>query len=141
MNIKRFYQGELGSLIQPGKVLALYGPKRAGKTTLLKDFLSSFSGKYFLGSGEDKSVRDVLSSEDVNLIRSSFSGYELVVIDEAQSIPNVGKGLKLLVDHLPEVKVIASGSSSFLHSGHSHQTVWSSLHNPRMFSLFPNRLI
>ncbi|OQA89003.1 MAG: hypothetical protein BWY31_00188 [Lentisphaerae bacterium ADurb.Bin242] len=113
MNIKRFYQGELGSLIQPGKVLALYGPRRAGKTTLLKDFLSSFPGKYFLGSGEDKSVRDVLSSEDVNLIRSSFSGYELVVIDEAQSIPNVGKGLKLLVDHLPEVKVIASGSSSF----------------------------
>lgn len=113
MNIKRFYQSKLDQLLHPGKVLALYGPRRAGKTTLLNNFLSSFTGKYFLGSGEDRSIRDVFSSEDVHLIRSSFSGYELVVIDEAQAIPEVGNGLKLLVDHLPKLKVIASGSSSF----------------------------
>jgi len=55
----------------------------------------------------------VLESSDVNLIRSSFSGYELIIIDEAQSLPHVGTCLKLLVDTLPDIKIIASGSSSF----------------------------
>ena len=101
-------------MLQPGKVLAIYGPRRAGKTTLIGDFLRTWNeGRYFLGTGEDRSVREVLESSDVNLIRGAFSGYALVVIDEAQALANVGAGLKLLVDTLPEVKVIASGSSSF----------------------------
>ena len=114
MRIKRHYLDKIPSMLQPGKVLAIYGPRRAGKTTLIEEFLKTWGeGRYFLGAGEDRSVREVLESSDVNLIRSSFSGYSLVVIDEAQAVPNVGAGLKLLVDTLPDVKVIASGSSSF----------------------------
>ncbi|MBQ6474280.1 MAG: ATP-binding protein, partial [Victivallales bacterium] len=114
MKIKRFYLDRMLSMLQPGKVLAIYGARRSGKTTLIKDFLKTWTeGRYFLGTGEDRAVREVLESSDVNLLRSSFSGYSLVVIDEAQAMANVGAGLKLLVDMLPEVKVIASGSSSF----------------------------
>lgn len=113
MEIRRIYQEPLADLLVPGKVLALYGPRRAGKTTLLKTFLADYGGKYFFGSGEDSAVRRVLGSGDVSLIRSSFSGYDLVVIDEAQALPNIGSGLKLLVDHVPAVRAIASGSSSF----------------------------
>ena len=113
MKIRRFYEGLLESLLVPGKVLALYGPRRSGKTTLLKTFLAEFRGKYFFGSGEDSAVRNVFESGDANLIRASFSGLDLVVIDEAQALPNVGLGLKLLVDGAPDVRVIASGSSSF----------------------------
>jgi len=114
MKIRRYYLDRLASMLQPGKVLAIYGPRRAGKTTLIEDFLRGWTGgHYFLGTGEDRAVREVLGASDVNLIRSAFSGYALIVIDEAQALPNVGAGLKLLVDTLPEVKVIASGSSSF----------------------------
>ncbi|MBP5672920.1 MAG: ATP-binding protein [Victivallales bacterium] len=114
MKIKRYYLDKLSSMLQPGKVLVIYGPRRAGKTTLITDFMSTWDGgRYFLGTGEDRSVREVLDSSDVNLIRSSFAGYSLVVIDEAQALSNAGIGLKLLVDTLPDVKVIASGSSSF----------------------------
>lgn len=114
MKIRRYYLDRLASMLQPGKVLAIYGPRRAGKTTLIEDFLRVWTGgHYFLGTGEDRAVREVLGASDVNLIRSAFSGYALIVIDEAQALPNVGAGLKLLVDTLPEVKVIASGSSSF----------------------------
>lgn len=134
MNIKRYYSGQLDDLLQPGKVLALYGPRRAGKTTLLKDFLSGFTGKAFSGSGEDKVVKDIIASGDVNLIRGSFSGYDLVVIDEAQAIPKVGEGLKLLVDHLPELKIIASGSSSFELAGHIGEPLTG---RKRTLTLFP----
>lgn len=113
MQIRRFYEEKLGSLLMPGKVLALYGPRRAGKTTLLRTFLASFPGKFFHGNGEDTSLREVLGSGNAQLIKGSFSGYDLVVIDEAQAIKNIGNGLKMLVDELPQVKVIASGSSSF----------------------------
>ena len=60
MKIRRFYLDRLASLLQPGKVLAVYGPRRAGKTTLLADFLASWrGGRYFLGTGEDRAVRAV----------------------------------------------------------------------------------
>lgn len=114
MKIKRFYFDRLNDMLAPGKVLAIYGPRRAGKTTLITDFLRDWKGgRYFSGTGEDRQVKEVLESNDVTLIKSSFAGYELVVIDEAQSLKNVGQGLKLLVDSIPGIKVIASGSSSF----------------------------
>ena len=114
MKIQRYYLDKIPSLLKPGRVLALYGPRRAGKTTLLMDFLRTWrKGRHFLGTGEDRSVREVLCSSDVQLIRSTFAGYTLIVLDEAQALPDVGMGLKLLVDTLPEVMVIASGSSSF----------------------------
>jgi len=110
---QRFYEQKLESYLQPGKVFVLYGLRRAGKTSLIQKLLSTYNGKYFFGTGEDLLVQEILSSQQATRITSSFSGYDLVVIDEAQYIPNVGLGLKILVDHLPSVRVIAIGSSSF----------------------------
>ncbi len=115
--IYRFYDDKISSLLQNGKVLALYGPRRVGKTTLIKSFLENFSGKFFFGNGDDSALREILESENINRITSAFKGYDLIVIDEAQRIINVGLGLKILVDNLPECKVIATGSSSFKLSG------------------------
>jgi len=111
--LTRYYEKKIQSLLKPGKVLVLYGPRQVGKTTLINTFLSSYRGNYYFGVGEDRTLRDIMESESPRRIRSSFSGYDLIVIDEAQKIERVGSGLKLLVDHLPEVPVFASGSSSF----------------------------
>ena len=115
--IYRFYDDKISSLLHNGKVLALYGPRRVGKTTLIKSFLENFSGKFYFGNGDDSALREILESENINRITSAFKGYDLIVIDEAQRIINVGFGLKILVDNLPECKVIATGSSSFKLSG------------------------
>ena len=134
MNIKRYYHDKLPELLQGGKVLALYGPRRSGKTTLLRELVAGFAGKSFFGSGEDRTVQEVFTSNDINIIRNSFASYDLVVIDEAQAIPDVGLGLKLLVDHLPEVKVVASGSSSFELAGHPGEPLTG---RKRTLTLFP----
>ncbi len=115
--IYRFYDDKISSLLHNGKVLALYGPRRVGKTTLIKSFLENFSGKFYFGNGDDSALREILESENINRITSAFKGYDLIVIDEAQRIINVGFGLKILVDSLPKCKVIATGSSSFKLSG------------------------
>lgn len=109
--LKRIYN--LNNLLFPGKVLIIYGPRQVGKTTLLNDFLSKTQLRYKKGSGDAITMRDIFSSEDPKKILEYVSGYDLIVIDEAQKIPNIGVGLKILVDALPEMRVVVTGSSSF----------------------------
>jgi hypothetical protein len=115
MMIPRFFEATLASSVHPGRVLALYGPRRVGKTTLLKQYVSTLGhvGRCLFTTGEDMNLQQVLSSQSVETIKAFFGGYDLIVIDEAQAVQNLGRGLKLLVDWLPKAKVIASGASSF----------------------------
>ncbi|MDA3800425.1 MAG: ATP-binding protein [Kiritimatiellae bacterium] len=113
MHINRVYDSQIRDKIVAGKVLIIYGARRVGKTTLIKKFLSNCTEKYYWGTGEDRLLQEVLESCDVQKIVSAFSAYDLIGIDEAQYIKNIGMALKILVDHLPDKKIIVSGSSSF----------------------------
>ena len=111
--LKRYFDN-LDNLLKRGRVLVIYGPRRAGKTTLLKKFLADGkSRKYKLDSGDNIRTQNVLSSQDFPEILDYVSGYDLIVIDEAQQIPNIGMGLKIIIDQSPDTLVIATGSSSF----------------------------
>ena len=110
--LSRFYDN-LEKYLKPNKVLVVYGPRQVGKTTLLKHFLSKTKLKYRFDSGEDIRIQELLKSQNFSLIREYASDYELIVIDEAQYIPKIGLGLKILVDQIPKLKIIVSGSSSF----------------------------
>lgn len=109
--ISRIYD-DLGKYLKKNKVLVLYGPRRVGKTTLLTNFLSKTKLKYRLDNGDDSSIQEILSSQSFQLIKEYAHGYELIAIDEAQRIPNVGLGLKILVDQVPGIKIIVTGSAS-----------------------------
>ena len=104
---------KLDSSLVPGKALIIYGPRRAGKTTLLKSYLASCGLHYRLETGDDVRIRHLLGSGDLKQIVAFAEGFDLVAIDEAQQIPGIGMGLKILVDHLPALRIIATGSSSF----------------------------
>ena len=110
--IPRIYT-DLGQYIQPNKVLVLYGPRRVGKTFLLTNFLNKSKLKYKLDNGDDASVQEVFNSQSIERIRQYALGYGLIAIDEAQNIENIGMGLKILVDNIPGINVIATGSASF----------------------------
>lgn len=112
MKIPRFY-GDLSPFLRPNKVLVLYGPRQVGKTTLLEDFLATCPWKHRLDTGEDVRIQEILQSRDVRAIKEYAAGYELLAVDEAQKIKGVGEALKILVDQVPGVRIIATGSSSF----------------------------
>ncbi len=112
MKISRIYDN-LAKFIEPNKVLVIYGPRRIGKTTMIKQFLEKTHLKYRFNTGEDSRVQQVLASANLDQIKDFVGNNELIVIDEAQSVPNIGLGLKLIVDHIPNIKVIATGSASF----------------------------
>lgn len=107
------FEGDNLQFSKKGKVFILYGPRRVGKTELIKKLLSNFEGKMYSGTGDSLELREILSSQQLNKISTFLGNYELVFIDEAQRIPNIGIGLKLLVDHFPETIIITTGSSSF----------------------------
>lgn len=110
--IPRNYE-PLDRFLEPNKALVIYGPRRSGKTTLLQSYLQHTSLKALLVSGDDIRVQHILSSRDFRQILGFAEGYDLLAIDEAQEIPNVGTGLKILVDQMPGIRIIATGSSSF----------------------------
>lgn len=99
--------------LHPGKVLLIYGPRRVGKTTLLQNFLGQTRLKYKLDSGDNLHTQEILRSQDFKQILAYVEGYDLLAIDEAQNIPNIGMGLKIIVDQMPHINVIVTGSSSF----------------------------
>ena len=110
--IKRYYD-DLTPFIKENRALIIYGPRRVGKTTLLQNFIKKTTLKYRQDSGDNIRIQDLLGSQDFPRILEYAKGYELIVLDEAQYIPNIGMGIKILVDQVPGLKVIATGSSSF----------------------------
>ena len=107
------YYNSLESILPKNKVLIIYGSRRVGKTSLLNNLLKSSGLKYKIDSGENIRIKEVFDSNDFKLINEYAEGYDLIAIDEAQEIQNVGKGLKILIDTNPGLKIIATGSSSF----------------------------
>jgi uncharacterized protein len=109
-------QKQLDNLINSlklGKVHVIYGARRCGKTTLLKKFIEEIQKTCLFVSGEDIAVQDILSSQSIEKLKGFVGKNRYVIIDEAQKIDFIGLNLKLIVDHIPEVAVIATGSSAF----------------------------
>lgn len=69
--------------------------------------------RYKLDSGDNVRTQQLLSSQDFSQILPYVEGYDLLALDEAQGIPNVGMALKIIVDQVPGIRVLATGSSSF----------------------------
>lgn len=99
-------------LISSSKIIILYGPRQVGKTTLINHILEKQSFRTLKIDADEQKYTDILSKKDVNALQSLTSGYSLLVIDEAQQIENIGTTLKLIHDHIPQIKVIITGSSS-----------------------------
>ena len=112
MFLPRYYEN-LSEFIKTNKVLIIFGPRQAGKTTLIKHYLENTSWKYRLDSGDNLLTKQLLSVPDITSLKEYAGGYDLLVIDEAQQIENIGLSLKILVDQLPGIRIIATGSSSF----------------------------
>ena len=111
--IDRYIKNNIVEKLQPNKVVVLYGPRQVGKTTLVKEILENVKEKYLFLNGENRSVQKWLSCQEVDIFKQYIGNNKLLVIDEAQKIPNIGLNLKLIVDHFDGIKVLATGSSSF----------------------------
>jgi len=104
----------ISTSLAPKRVLIIYGPRRIGKTTMLREYLATQSNKKILSViGDDVTVREIFSTERLLILKEFATPYDIIAIDEAQYVPSIGLGLKMLIDSFPEKIFIATGSSSF----------------------------
>ncbi|NDP20636.1 MAG: ATP-binding protein [Paludibacter sp.] len=113
LTIKRKIQHKIIQRLLPNKVILLFGARRVGKTVLIREILKQFEGKHLMLNGEDANTLLLLEQQTISSYKQLLNGIDLLLIDEAQNIPNIGQKLKLIVDEIEGIKVIASGSSSF----------------------------
>ena len=100
--------------VLPNKVLILLGARRVGKTAFIKNYLSTIPKEDYLQlNGEDIQDANLLKERSVANYTRLLGNTKLLVIDEAQNIPEIGLILKLIVDSIDGIKVIATGSSVF----------------------------
>ena len=98
----------------PNKVVILLGARRVGKTELINHYLAQFPKENYLQlNGDDVKDIELITERSVSNYQRLLNNISLLVIDEAQNIPEIGLILKLIIDSIDNIKVIATGSSMF----------------------------
>lgn len=114
MFIKRKIDEFLSKRMFSGKVLVVYGPRQAGKTTSIEHYISenALSSETLIFNGDETLDRDLLADASAEKLKLLIGKKKVVFIDEAQKISEIGIVLKRFYDKIKDVQVIASGSSS-----------------------------
>ncbi len=133
--IKRSLQRVIESRLFKGKAVLLFGARQTGKSTLIDIILADQSKGHLVMSGDDADVRDILAQATATKLKALIGKNEILVIDEAQRIENIGLALKLVTDQLKQVQVIATGSSSFELSGRVNEPLTGRKYELRVFPL------
>jgi len=115
MKINRNITPQVESAIKPSRVIVIYGPRRVGKTTLIQHLYQKLIKKntILLTNGDELKTRRALSSQDSTKLKEFIGHHQILIIDEAQRIKNIGLNLKLIVDNFKDISVITTGSASF----------------------------
>jgi len=111
--ITRYLKSTIFNKIGKNKVILLLGTRRVGKTWLIDEITKEAKVEYLSLNGEDQDVQALLATRTIANYKRILGSAKLLVIDEAQVIPEVGKILKLLIDSFKDLTIIASGSSAF----------------------------
>ncbi|MFA5792503.1 MAG: ATP-binding protein [Candidatus Gracilibacteria bacterium] len=139
MKIRRVYS-PIEKLLKPNKVLVVYGPRQVGKTTLIKD--CDFGAKKVLwDTGDNFETRVLFESENFKAILAYSGDYDVLAIDEAQMIPKIGQGLKILVDHKENLSILVTGSSSFALAGQIGEPLTGRHHTLTLFPISQYELL
>jgi len=114
MRIQRIIQDDLiRDIKEKQRVVILYGPRQTGKTTLSNEVIRQCGFKTLKINADQYKYVDILSSTDLDKLKALTNGYEMLFVDEAQRVPDIGLNLKILHDEIPELKILVTGSSSF----------------------------
>ncbi|NPV57333.1 MAG: ATP-binding protein [Anaerolineae bacterium] len=113
MKIPRLLLSQIQQALQPGRLVVLYGPRQVGKTTLVKDLMESSSMRARFVNADEILYWEALASQNRQRLGEVLGDATLLIIDEAQRVPEIGLNLKILVDNYPKVAFLATGSASF----------------------------
>lgn len=111
--LKRTIKTLIQDNLRPNKVVVLLGPRRVGKTVLINQILDEVTEPYLLLNGEDIATKEFFVRRSVVNFIQLLDSKRLLVIDEAQKIPDIGSSLKLMIDEIKGLRILITGSSAF----------------------------
>jgi predicted AAA+ superfamily ATPase len=114
MKVQRYLKEPIESRLvgDKNKIVILYGARQTGKTTLATNILDASGKRVITVNADQQKYVDVLSSKDARKLKGLIGNNEILFIDEAQRIPNIGINLKIIHEELPDLRVFITGSSS-----------------------------
>lgn len=113
MELQRVFDNTIFSYLKPNKVLVLLGARRVGKTKLIEKVMAQANEKVIFLNGDDIETHNMLEIQSTINYKKMLGDCKLLIIDEAQEVLNIGRKIKLMVDTIPNLKVLITGSSAF----------------------------
>ncbi|WP_312751266.1 ATP-binding protein [Epilithonimonas hominis] len=111
--IERLLGKNIEKRLKDGKAIILCGPRQVGKSTLMELMKEQFEKPIVYWNGDQSDIRNILQNPTSDFLKTLIGTAKTLIIDEAQRIENIGIIIKLITDQIKNVKVIATGSSSF----------------------------
>ena len=110
--IDRLLEKSISENLYKGKAIIIIGPRQVGKTTLVNQIKEKLNKKTIFFNCDEFETKSLLTEPSLNQLRDLISDHEIVIIDEAQRIRNIGLTLKLIIDNIKEIQIIVTGSSA-----------------------------
>lgn len=110
--IKREIAKQIEKRLFKGKAIILIGARQVGKTTLINELLKNIPEKKLFINGDEADSFFWAQEPTTIKLKTLIGDHKIVFIDEAQHIPNIGIIMKLIIDNIADVQVIATGSSA-----------------------------
>ena len=139
--ISRLIEKQIIKQIHKGKAIVIFGPRQTGKTTLLNSISGKLEDNILRLDGDEPDVRNKLTDITSTQLKKLFGNHKIVMIDEAQLIKNIGLTIKLIVDKIKDVQVIATGSSSFELANEINEPLTGRKHEFMLFPLSTGEMI
>ncbi|MCH3918167.1 MAG: ATP-binding protein [Spirochaetia bacterium] len=120
--IQRILEGKITDRIAsfvPGregnhrKAIIIVGARQTGKTSLLHMKYPENDARVLWLNGDELDVQRLFEDITADRLRRYLGKKDILIIDEAQRIRDVGLRLKLITDNMKDIQLIATGSSSF----------------------------
>ncbi len=118
--IDRTLNPQINNRLFSGKAIIITGPRQVGKTTLIKHILSETKDVLFL-DGDDPTIQRLLDRPNTEQLKQIIGTNQIVFIDESQRVNDIGLTAKIIVEQMPQIQLILSGSSSFELMNQTHE--------------------
>jgi len=111
--VKRTLQELIEVFLFKKKTIIIYGARQVGKTTLVEELVKNLTEQTLFLNGDDADVRELFTNASATRLHPVIGRHKIVIIDEAQRIPETGLVLKIIHDNFKDIQLLATGSSSF----------------------------
>ena len=138
--IERILSKKISALLDGRKAITIMGARQVGKSTLLQMMLGERKDVMWL-NGDEPDIVEILGNMTSPRLKAMIGNNTIIVIDEAQRIPDIGLRLKLIIDQIPDVQVIATGSSSFDLSNKLNEPLTGRKREFKMYPLTFNEMV